>query len=80
MPDDIDRETLAQEVTSIYVGVMRALEGASTAAAQSALAMAMLMTGEHLGLEGKDLADWIDETANDAKAVLAQGRRRPPVG
>lgn len=79
MPDKIDNEALAQEVIGIYVGVMRALEGASMAAAQSALAMAMLMTGEHLGLTGKDLADWIDETANDAKAVLAQGRRRPPV-
>ena len=78
MPDNSDGERLAQEVTGLYVGVMRALEGASTAAAQSALAMALLMTGEQLGLEGRDLADWIDETANDAKAVLAQGRRKLP--
>ena len=77
MSDDPHSETLSFEVSCVYVEVMQALEGASTAATRSALAMAVLMTGEHLGLTGQALIDWIDETGNNAKAALRLSHSSP---
>ena len=76
MPDD-PQEPLSLEVSCLYIEVMQALEGASTAAVRSTLAMAILMTGEHLGLTGQALADWIDETGDNAKAALRVTRTNP---
>lgn len=64
------------EITTLYLGLMQALDGASLPAIRSALAMAVLMIGENSGLGGDDLVDWIDETGNEAKAVL--GHPPPP--
>jgi hypothetical protein len=64
-PDD------ALEITTLYLGLMQALDGASLSAVRSALAMAVLMTGENSGLGGEDLLEWIDQTGNEAKAVLS---------
>ncbi len=73
MPPD-PSESLSLEVSCLYIELMQALEGASTSAIRSALAMAMLMTGEHQGLTGHALAEWIDGTSANAKAAL---RPRP---
>jgi hypothetical protein len=56
----------------LYLRLMRALDGASLPAVRSALAMAMLISGENSGLSGEELLDWIDQTGNEAKAVLAR--------
>ncbi len=60
------------EITRLYLGLMQTLDGASLPAVRSALAMAMLMTGENSGLEGSDLLDWIDQTGNEARAVIGR--------
>ena len=60
------------EVTALYLGLMQVLEGASLAAARSALAMSVLMIGENAGLSGDNLVDWIDQTGNEAKGVLGR--------
>ena len=71
-----DQPDHSLEITTLYLGLMQALDGASLPAVRSALAMAVLMTGENSGLGGADLVDWIDETGNEAKAVL--GHATPP--
>ena len=60
------------EITRLYLGLMQTLDGASLPAIRSALAMAMLMTGENSGLDGPDLLDWIEQTGNEAKAVISR--------
>ncbi|RYE09964.1 MAG: hypothetical protein EOP22_06845 [Hyphomicrobiales bacterium] len=65
--DPADR---SREITTLYLGLMAALAGASLPAIRSALAMAVLMTGENSGLDGDDLVAWIDQTGDEAKAVL----------
>ncbi len=65
-----DEQELRAEVAALYLELMDALDGASLPAARTSLAMAMLMTGEHFGLCGRDLAEWIDQMGGAAKAVL----------
>ena len=73
-----DQSPLA-ELTGLYTAVMAALDGASAHRAQAALSMAVLMTGEHMGLEGPELIAWIDQTSNGAKAIVRSlPARRPP--
>lgn len=69
---DLAQSDLTREITTIYIGLMQALDGASLTAVRSALAMAVLMTGENSGLDGEALTEWIDETGNEAKAVIGQ--------
>lgn len=59
------------EITRVYLGLMQALDGASLPAVRSALAMALLMTGENSGLAGAELLDWIEQTGEEARAVIA---------
>ncbi len=65
--DPADR---SREITTLYLGLMQALAGASLPSIRSALAMAVLMTGENSGLDGDDLVEWIDQTGDEAKAAL----------
>ena len=70
MHSDIAEFTL--EVSDLYVGLMQVLEGSSTDAARSALAMTLLMVGENAGLHDQQLIDWIDAAAGEAKTALGQ--------
>lgn len=76
----IDDDSPLDELTRLYVAVMDALDGASPRRAQAALSMAVLMTGEHNGLEGADLLAWIDQTGDSAKTIVRNlpARRSPP--
>jgi hypothetical protein len=66
-----DQADHSPEVMRLYLRLMRALDGASLPAVRSALAMAVLISGENSGLSGEELLDWIEQTGNEAKAVLA---------
>ena len=68
------------EVSDLYADIMGRLEGASTDAIRAALSMAVVMSGENIGLRGTALLDWIDETGEDAKLALSARRRRLPAG
>jgi hypothetical protein len=63
----MDDDGVFAEIGDLYSAIMAALDGASADTAQSALAMAILMTGEYGGLEGPALLAWIDETATAAR-------------
>jgi hypothetical protein len=77
MPTDTDSPL--DELSRLYLAVMDALDGVSPRRAQAALSMAVLMTGEHNGLEGPELLAWIDQTSNSAKTIAHNlPARRPP--
>ena len=71
-----ETERLGLEVTLLYRELKRALETATPAAAQTGLAMTLVLTAETLGHRGPAAATWIDDTAAQAKAVLHIGGRR----
>ena len=73
----MNRESMARddlspldELSGLYLAMMDALDGAAPRRAQAALSMAILMTGEHAGLEGNELIAWIDQTCDAAKAIV----------
>jgi hypothetical protein len=78
MADDHGDSPLAREVTDLYLGLMAALHGANRAAARSALAMAIVITGERSGLAGQPLLDWIDTIATAARSAVLKPPPRQP--
>jgi hypothetical protein len=74
MAQRADSTAFVSEVSDLYAGIMAALEGASTNAVRAALSMAVVMSGENIGLSGPDLLDWIEDTGADAKLALAGQR------
>ena len=76
MGDNHGESPLVREVTDLYLGLMAALHGANRPAARSALAMAIVMTGERSGLDGQPLLDWIDSIVTAARAAVL----KPPPG
>jgi hypothetical protein len=77
MGDDRGQSPLAREVTDLYLGLMAALHGANREAARSALAMAVVMSGERSGLKGQSLLDWIDSIATAARSAVLKPPREP---
>ncbi len=75
MPQMADHTAFVSEVSDLYADIMSTLEGASTGAIRAALSMAVVMSGESIGLSGDALVDWIEDTGADAKLALAG---RPP--
>jgi|GEM_PF-3844284 len=71
----MDDDGVFAEIGDLYSAIMEALDGASADSAQSALAMAILMTGEYGGFEGPALLAWIDDTAAAARIAA---HRLPP--
>ena len=63
------------EVALLYRELKRALDTATPRAAQSGLAMTLLLTAESLGHRGDAAASWIDDIAAQAKAILRLGQR-----
>ena len=76
----IDRHAPLGDLAGLYVAVMNVLEGASAPQAQAVLSMAILMTGEHMGLDGPDLIAWIEQTGDSAKAVASNRPARRSSG
>jgi predicted amino acid-binding ACT domain protein len=74
MPQGADNTAFVREVSDLYADIMTTLEGASSNAIRAALSMAVVMSGENIGLSGSALVDWIEETGEDAKLAL-NGRR-----
>jgi hypothetical protein len=65
----------ADEVARVYVCIVGATAGHSTAVVEAALAMSLTLIGERYKLTGSALADWIDTIAT--AATIAAQRLRP---
>lgn len=76
MAEDRQGSSPAREVADLYVGLMSVLRGSSRPAAQSALAMAVVMSGEQSGLSGHALLDWIDSITASARATVVKPPKR----
>jgi hypothetical protein len=61
----------ADEVARVYVGIVGATTGHSTAVVEAALAMSLTLLGERHGFTGSALAEWI-ETIATAATIAAQ--------
>ena len=67
----------ADEVARVYVSIVGATAGHSTAVVEAALAMSLTLIGERHKLTGPALADWI-ETIATAATIAAQRLRHDP--
>ena len=73
MSENSDTARLGLEVALLYRDLKRALDTTTPHAAQSGLAMTLLLTAESLGHRGPAAASWIDATATRAKSALNLG-------
>lgn len=71
MVENFPPRAMADDVARIYLGIVAATAGHSTAVVEAALAMALTLVGERHGLSGDALVDWIDTIAT-AASIAAQ--------